>query len=279
MHAIFAQADGSSLVFLAVVLGFLGEGVVRLTGRMRERKQSVRAWAAGLGIASGLIACLGTISGAKAKDADDLLSGIFTGGAVGVFACMAWYFAVAVLTFGYQHFFAPPFRLLGRIRSRASERRERRREERRHLRQQRDYERGAPQRQRLAADQATAQRRRENARASCELLYKLCAPEIRDRFPRPAFDEFVRTYMTDQHDPGLVEERAEQLKGIIEQHRQRIDPPRKKLTLGQLAEWFVREKQQIESLPLDEEDKASLLAHLEAKFAKLQEKHIRSMEP
>jgi hypothetical protein len=123
------------------------------------------------------------------------------------------------------------------------------------------------------------QRRREAARASCELLYKLHAPEIQGRFPRAAFDEFVRTYMTDQHDPGLVEDRAEQLKGIIEQHRQRIEPPRKKLTLGQLAEWFVREKQQIESLPLDDEDKASLLAQLEAKFAKLQEKHIRSMEP
>jgi hypothetical protein len=279
MHAIFAQADGSSLIMLAVVFILLAEGLIRLTSRMRELKQSIRAWAVGLGIVSGVVWFFGFLGSSKTKDADDLLSTIFAAAMAGLFATMGWYFVVAVLTFGYQHFFAPPFRLLGRIGRGLANWRARRREARRYRRQQRAYERGAPQRDRLAAEQAAAQRRRENARASCELHYKLCAPEIRERFPRSAFDEFVRTYMTDQHDPALVEERAEQLKGIIEQHRCRIDPPKKKLTLGQLAEWFVREKREIEALPLDDEDKASLVAQLEAKFAKLQEKHIRSLEP
>jgi hypothetical protein len=169
---------------------------------------------------------------------------------------------------------------------RMARRRARRADAERRRRAQEAFERDAPERERLLREaereghrQAEAQRRRESARANCELLYNLCAPEIKGRFGRRQFDAFVQKYMTDAHAPEYVEARAEQLAAIIEQHRQKIEPPKKRMSLAELAEWFLREKRQIDDAPLDDEDKEALTAQLEARYAKLQEKHIRSMEP
>jgi hypothetical protein len=150
---------------------------------------------------------------------------------------------------------------------------------RRKKRERAEYAAAMRRAERDAEERARAQKRREQARAGCEALYALYAPEIKDRFPRADFDAFLKKYLGDQHAPEFVEERAEQLRQIIEQHRQRIEPPKKKMSLAELAEWFLREKRQIDATPLDDEDKEALVAQLEARYAKLQEKHIRSMEP
>ena len=144
---------------------------------------------------------------------------------------IAW-IALPVLSFLYEETVGRLLRaardVTFRIRSRLSERRARHRAERERRRAQRAWERAAPHRERQrreaeeeARRQAAAQRCREDARAAVELLYSLYAPEIGQRFPREAFDAFCSTYLNDQKTPEYVEERALQLRSIIEQHREK----------------------------------------------------------
>jgi hypothetical protein len=130
-----------------------------------------------------------------------------------------------------------------------------------------------------APAKAAGQRRREDARARCELLFSLYAPEIGQRFPRALLDDFVRNYMGDERSPETVEQRSEQLQGILLQHLEKSGQSTKRVTLADLAQWFLREKEQIEATPLQDEDRENLLAQLEARFARLQEKYIRGMQP
>lgn len=156
------------------------------------------------------------------------------------------------------------------------EQRHRQEDRERQAREQEQADRLAAERERRAAE---AQRRRDEARARCEAFYRVHAPELRDRFPKAEFEEFVARYMNDRQPPDDVERRAEELKGVIRQHSERIEPPKKKMRLADIAEWFLKEKAQIDATPLAEEDKEALVAHLEARYAKLQETYIRSMEP
>jgi hypothetical protein len=286
MHAsLLAQQDGGTLVVLAIVLGLLGQGLVGLTERMLALKQRIRYWATGLGIVTGILFCFATLAESRSTTtgADDLLSGILAGGMVGVFATMIWYFLVAVVTFAYEHIVAVPFRWVGRwwkrSRQRAAERRARWLEEKRYRLQQREYERSAPERARQAAAQATAQKRRDDARASCELLYSLHAPEIMDRYPKAAFDDFVKKYMGDAHPPEYVEERARQLQAIVQQHYERATGASAFGSIEQLAAWYVEQKKRIEALPLDEAFKQTHLTNLNERYAELTEKLLGSMKP
>ncbi len=126
---------------------------------------------------------------------------------------------------------------------------------------------------------AQALGRRENARANCELLYTQCAPEIGDRLPRQIVDDFLRKYMGDDRSPDDVERRAEELRRMIEQHRTQIDPPKKEMTLADMAHWYLDQKQQIEAVALDDDDRQLLLSQLQERYMKLQEKYLRSVQP
>jgi len=236
---------------------------------MLALKERIRYWSVGLGIITGILFCVSSLATGKAPVADDFLSGIFVGGRAGLFTGMAWYFVVAVLTFGYQHILAPPFRFLGRWRARAAERRARRGDEKRRWKQQREYDRGAPERARLAANQAADQKRRDDARASCELLYTLYAPEIADRYPRTVFDAFMTKYMGDAHPPEYVEERAEQLQSILRQHHEKVQPSLQFKTLAEIAEWFRKQKDEIDASPVDDPTKRVLLVQLKERYHEL----------
>ena len=85
--------------------------------------------------------------------------------------------------------------------------------------------------------------------------------------------------MGDERMPEDVEQRSQQLQAIIQQHLQKAGKSQKKMTLAELAQWFLGEKEQIDAAPLPSEDKQALLAQLEERFAKLQEKYIRGIEP
>jgi hypothetical protein len=130
-----------------------------------------------------------------------------------------------------------------------------------------------------ALNAARHQQRREAARAACEDLYLLHAPEIGERLSREVLADYVRRHMGDDRPAETVEARARQLQEIIRRHLERVEPPPKRMTIAELAEWFLREKRQIDAAPLSPEDREAILAQLEARYAKLQEKHIRSIEP
>lgn len=128
-----------------------------------------------------------------------------------------------------------------------------------------------------ASANAAAQRRRENARTSCELLFMRNAPELDARFTRQMFDDFVARHLSDGFPPEYVEQRAEELKSLIRLHLAKANPRRK--NLAELAQWFLDEKQQIQEAAIADDDKQLLLAQLEERCVRLQEEYLRGVRP
>ncbi len=136
----------------------------------------------------------------------------------------------------------------------------------------------ATQRQKDEREKAQAQRRREHARAACELLYALHAPEISQRFPRSELDRFLRTYMSDAQPPDEVERRSLDFQLLIDRHRQLVKPDAPK-TIQALAQWYLHEKQRIVTLPLDEDLKQLHLMQLDYRYAELSEELLKRAQP
>jgi hypothetical protein len=175
---------------------------------------------------------------------------------------------------------------LSATRKKMAARKAQREQERLRQRQQEAFEREAPERERAsrraakqAEEAAKAQRTRENARAACELLYNAHAPELATRFPRQDLDDFLCKQMGDDRIPEYVEERGQQLLEIIRKHVEKADPPKKIVTLADLARWYLEQKDQIDRVALSEDDKKLLLSQLEERYVRLQEKYLRTVEP
>jgi hypothetical protein len=130
--------------------------------------------------------------------------------------------------------------------------------------------------QRRAAEDG---RRRVEARARSELLYNRHAPEIARRFPRKNMERFMQTYMSDADPAESVEQRGKELQNIIEQHRNCVKPDKPPQTIQDLAEWYLREKSQIDALPLDEELKQEHAAALDMRYAELTQELLQRIEP
>jgi len=276
---LFAQWDGTTLFFLCVVVGFLGEGATNLTNRMLAQKQRIRYWAVGLGIVTGIYFFFAGIPTRQAPTPDDLLGGIFAACLVGFCAGLVWYLAVAIITFAYQHVLSPPFEMLGRWRRNAAERSVRRREENLRWKQQRDYERTAPERARSAATLAAAKKRRKDARAACELLFHRHAHVLNGRFSRETLADFMQKYMGDGQTADEVEERGRQLQETILQHVHQIVPPKAPYTIESLADWYKTTKQVVDTLPVEDRYKQAQLAQLNARYAELMQSLMESLRP
>ena len=113
-----------------------------------------------------------------------------------------------------------------------------------------------------------AQKRREDARAACDMAYALAAPEIAARFSKQDFEAFVSKYMTDAFPPDQVEERAVQMKAIIRQHQEKIIPAPKFRSMQDLAVWFEQQKSQLEAIS-DDRMRSTLLVQLKERYSEL----------
>ncbi|REK08652.1 MAG: hypothetical protein DWQ37_20150 [Planctomycetota bacterium] len=120
-----------------------------------------------------------------------------------------------------------------------------------------------------------AQRRRDNARAGCELLYAQYAPELEQRFSRNAFAKFIADYMGDERSPEEVEQRAEQLSEALRVHRQILDPAHRFGTLRELTAWYDEQRQQVQSAGLHPDSAEVLLVNLEIHYEELLRRFIQ----
>jgi hypothetical protein len=173
-----------------------------------------------------------------------------------------------------------------RQRAAADEQRRRREQEEYQRRAREEYERAAPERERLRQEEerrkaaaALDARRRRDARAACELAYSRCAVEIGQRFSRQELQRFMETYMGDEHAADDVERRGEELRQVMADYRQPPKPENKKRTIQELAEWYLREKNRIDALPLDEELKLEHAAALDMRYAELTQELLQGLEP
>ncbi len=93
------------------------------------------------------------------------------------------------------------------------------------------------------------------------------------------FDAFLQTYMSDTDEPEDVERRGRELEKMIDEHRKSVKPEKRPRTIQDLAEWYLREKQRIDALPLDEELKQEHMAALDMRYAELTQEMLQSLEP
>ncbi|TXT36026.1 MAG: hypothetical protein FD138_1132 [Planctomycetota bacterium] len=175
------------------------------------------------------------------------------------------------LSFVYDSTLGGVFRSLKRLASASRERRQ----ERRRIRQ---WERDRPERERESANRLNAQKRRDDAKAACDALFALAAPEIGTRFSKQDYIEFVSKYMADTAPPEVVEERAEQLKAIIRQHQERVEPSRSQKSLQELSAWFEERLGEIQSVP-DERLRKTLIVQLKARYSDLTSTMLAEMSP
>jgi hypothetical protein len=125
-----------------------------------------------------------------------------------------------------------------------------------------------------AAEEAS--RRRENARARCEMFFTLHAPEIGKRFPKTMFDDHLRRYLGDDRSPDDVEARAEQFLDLLRQQLEKVQPSPKFKTLEDIARWFEEQKRQLDALPEGRERRA-LLAMLKERYTELTTQFLQEM--
>lgn len=65
-------------------------------------------------------------------------------------------------------------------------------------------------------DEASSQKRREEARLLCVLTFDKCGSTLAKTFPRKRLDQYFETYMTDAHSADAVETRAQELVRVLE---------------------------------------------------------------
>ena len=194
-----------------------------------------------------------------------------------------------VAAFVYAHTFGALFRSFEEGSRAARRRAEERKAEEERRQRDAEWERDRPRREREAHEAALqaeaearakgiAQKRREDARAACELAYALAAPEIDCRFSKQDFAEFATKYMTDRFSPEAVEERAEQLKAIIRQHQEKVVPTPKFRSIQELAVWFEQRKAEIEAVS-DARHRATLLVQLKERYSELTSQLLTEMTP
>jgi hypothetical protein len=292
-----AQTGGNdffaTFICMTVVMGFMGEGICRLSDRMKSVRVRVRGWAIGLGIVTGIAMMTGTFSSKNSNGAEVL--GLPIAGAVfAVLAFGIWYFFVALVVLAYQHVLAPPFRAMGRISERGAARRRQREldqqrqrdtEASRRLSEERErqskveLERRKTERAKATEEQGTAQRRRDDARARCDVFYEIHAPELLKRFPRETYDDFKKRYFGEDKPADQVEKRADELLVVLRQHLEKIDPPKKTTDVASLTKWYEDTRRKIEALQIDERSIKAQVAQLNARYTELMQEHLENLQP
>ena len=274
------EGDVCGLLILILLLGVVG-------GKMIERQPTLQMW--GLRFAIGVAIVFALLRGADISyvSASELVSVVLSGLAAGAIVLGPTWIVLAIIGFahGYYRNLKDAARRAGDDRRRRKEDRKRAREQER---QQSKWEREAPQRERAAQEAQqrqliesqqteTGRHQREDARVACELLYSLREPDIKDRFSREQFDDFVSKYLTDEKPVEIVQKRAAELQTLIQQHYEVIRPAEKFSSLAEVTQWYEDQKRQIEALPIADAYRHDYLVRLNEQYTELSERVMESM--
>ena len=258
--------QGDPCALFTVVLILVGVGG-RLSDPIRRR------WGVGLGVVA-FLAYGGYAWDVLLPSTAQALLGITLRSlaAGGLATGLAW-LALPPVDFLYRHAVLLPAEKCragaeAAARRRAERARLREQEEARRRREE-EYARSAPERERAqreaeaaAPQRAEAQRRREEARIACEVLYALHAPDIGQRLTKETFDDFVKRRLGDDRTPEYVEERARQLREIIERHAEKVCPSPKESTVEETMAAYRLEVERITAAGLDPDWRDALLLKL-----------------
>lgn len=136
-------------------------------------------------------------------------------------------------------------------------------------------------RERLVREQAEAeaQRRRDAARSECLVFYLLHEAEIKSRFPRKRYNEYVATYLRDAMPPDEVEAQAQKLLAMIQGHLEKAGVAHRRLDLAALGQWLQDGIAEIEAQPIDDRLRRNQLARLKKRYADLTQQYFEEVQP
>lgn len=125
---------------------------------------------------------------------------------------------------------------------------------------------------RLESRKSKDSEKRAAMRYELELIYDRFRSELKDNFPPERFELYFSQYLTDEQDPKVFAQRAEQLKKMI---HERVDVKSRNRrptfqSLDEIIAHFHEQKQQIQSLGLDDD-----VESLEITLDELQDREIR----
>ena len=286
-----ANSDVCSLTLLLGVLGLVGHYVVGSNVRLRSL-----GWQLGFGVA--VVAVVGAFWARIPKGAEEWLGVVIRALLLGAFAVtIAWITAPPVFLVYGQGVERPLHwlqQLIGDRKRRRNARKGAQEEAERRRRAAEEWDRQAPQREAArreheaaeaarqlereeqARKEAECQRRRDESRARCEIVFALVGPDVSDRFTKAEFQLFMQRYLGDDRSPEYVEERGQQLMELIYKHLELVDPRRRFASLAELTNWYQRQKEQLE-LVSDERLKRTLIARLNGHYAELSTQLLEEM--
>jgi len=278
-----AGSQPGSLFVLIVVLYYVGHFMTAALPTCRRLGWKIAGCV-------GVLVSLGEVFLSGPTAAGDALSAVWAGLAAGGLSLGVSWSVLPLLLGGWDYFVATPGRWFratwGAMLDDARRSTEKRTAELTRKQAQIAWERNAPERERARVEaEARAQaakaeqKRREDVRAACELLYGFFAPEIGSRFPKAAFDDFEKKYLGDDRPAAEVEARGEELKAILKKHHDLVRPALPATSLLDLARWYERELAAIESLPLAESFKDAHRMQLNFRYAELTEKFLEQARP
>jgi len=265
------QIDFWSALILIGALYMIGDRIVQ--GRPAMRERGVQCAIAAFGIY-----CVSAFLTYGSADAPELLGIAFRALLVaGIVLGLSWITLTALAPMG--RLLTAPGRLWADHRRQTERTRQYQREQDEGRRREAEQARQRLERADGTQREASAERRRNDARAAAALTYSLYAPKVTERFSRQNFDEFVEMYMGDDHSADDVEKRGQELVRTLQQHLEQVEPPNEKRTLEDLARWFVEQKELIESLTLDDKLKRLHLAELNARYSDLSSNLMTELKP
>jgi hypothetical protein len=279
--AIFDDLDVCSGGIVAAVILSVGF-------KLTERRPDVRNKAVTFGFVAFLaifILILRQDADATEYAASAIQAGVAAAGVTGV-ACIAF----PLLRFLFNVFVDAPRKRLAKMageRHEETARRNAKRESDVRARQAEDerkradeeYARTAPDRALKEQAALDDQSRRERARSSCELTYRLYGPEIRDRFTKKMLDEYIAKYMNDRVSAQEVEDQARRVIDMMQHHKEHITPSQNFKTLEDVARWYSDQKEQIEQSVDDDDLKQTLLGELRERYTDLSMAFLHRAQP
>lgn len=149
-----------------------------------------------------------------------------------------------------------------------------------------EWERGQPGRdaERLRQEELVnvaraCQRRRDDIRARCELVYDRLADRIGQFYPRSKLEDFLQRYMSDARPAEEVEARGRELEQLLTHLLESVEPSPRNPSLDELARWHSAQKAKIESLPLDKQMIDYQLTQLNERYVELIDKLLSESQP
>lgn len=153
-------------------------------------------------------------------------------------------------------------------------------ERERRARAEADVARQEAQRQLIQATHRNAEsQQREDACFACELFYNFREPDVKERFSREQFANFVSKYMNDDKPVDVVQRRAKELQMLIQQHYEAVKPPERFSSLAELTQWYKEQKSEIEQLPVADLYRNDFLVRLNEQYSELSDRLMEAMGP